>query len=150
MRYLLSGKTKNCAQENRWLMSPGILGQDPFGWLQDWVRLSWRLAAGLLLIIWGAVSRRDFLADLSDVLLKRFFVWFIWRFAPRPPRGFATPSVTVAGVMWHAASSQEYLTSVWRPLARFGLTSGVCNGSKKSFGDLCTRYVSRNASLWGN
>ena len=48
----------------------------------------------------------------------RFFAWFIWRFAPRSPR-FATPTVTVTGVMWHAAPGREYLTIIWRPRVRF-------------------------------
>ena len=43
---------------------------------------------------------------------ERFFAW--WKFyVTFCSCGFATPTVTVDGVMWHAAPGREYLTIIW-------------------------------------
>ena len=50
--------------------------QDPFGWLQDWVRLSWRLTLPTSLYLQYPTPAN------MGCDRERFFAWFIWRFAP--------------------------------------------------------------------
>ena len=60
---------------------------------------------------------------------ERFFAW--WKFyVTFCSCGFATPTVTVDGVMWHAAPGREYLTIIWtlllHPFAQYELLTPRC------------------------
>ena len=80
--------------------------QDPLSCLEDWVRHSFIFAPTTNLYLQHPTP-----VNIGCVT-ERFFAW--WKFyVTFCSRGFATPTVTVDGVMWHAAPGQEYLTIIW-------------------------------------
>ena len=100
--------------------------QDPFSWLEDWVRHSWRLTI-------CALSTSSYLQHPTPAnmgcVTERFFAR--WKFyVTFCSCGFATPTVTVDGVMWHAAPGREYLTIIWtlllHPFAQYELLTPRC------------------------